>query len=91
MSQSVEFSVRTENLSWQHHRHVAPLPKTEQIKWLQRGEKEHWSAKELRDEIKSNKVSTTLAPPAGQYNLIYADQPWRYGFADSFFASHHRS
>ena len=49
---SVELSVRTDNLSWEHHKLVAPLTPAAQKKWLKKAEKEGWSVSELRKAIR---------------------------------------
>jgi hypothetical protein len=48
-----EFSRRRENLSWSHHREVAPLEPAEADRWLDRAIAEHWSQKTLRAAIKA--------------------------------------
>jgi hypothetical protein len=45
---------RTE-LTWSHHRSVAPLDSGEQVEWLQRAVDERWTKAELEDAIKQAK------------------------------------
>lgn len=45
-------SFRNENLSWSHHKHVAPLEPSEQREWLDTAEAEGWTSSELRDHLK---------------------------------------
>lgn len=78
VAQQVKFSLRNENLSWMHHRCVAPLPPREQKKWLAKAEKEGWSAAQLRREIAEANPPEELALPDGKYKVLYADPPWSY-------------
>ncbi len=52
VAQAVGFSFRNENLSWTHHRHIAPLPPAEQSAWLQSAEEQDLSVHELRRLIR---------------------------------------
>jgi len=74
---SVEFCVRTQNLSWEHHKIVAPFTKPQQKKWLKKAEKEGWSVSELRKAIRDERIVKEDNPPLeGQYNVIVIDPPW---------------
>ena len=53
VARKVEFSLRNENLSWTHHRHVAKLDPDKQEYWLNRAEKESWSERDLANGILS--------------------------------------
>ena len=74
----VEISCRNENLSFSHHKAVAPLPPEEQEYWLDKAESEGLTRRELRQEIKESKKLPTPELPEGKYNIIYADPPWQY-------------
>jgi len=53
----VEFSVRTENLSFQHHALVAPYNKTTQQKYLKHADKNELNVKAFRDYIREQRDS----------------------------------
>lgn len=80
-----ELSRRRDNLSWSHHQVVAGLTKRDQNRWLDRAEKNEWSSRDLRKELKETTEAAEETPdlPEGIYNLIYADPPWRYDFSKS--------
>jgi len=50
-SVSLRISPRGE-MSWAHHREVAALEPAEQDRWLDKAEKEDWSTRELRDQLR---------------------------------------
>jgi len=85
-------TVRTVDLSFNHHKEVAPLPPEKQEEFLKRAVDEKLSVRDLRREIKySEKEFQAAALPDGTYSVIYADPPWSYantGFAMSA-ASHY--
>jgi hypothetical protein len=68
VARKVQFSVRTENLSFTHHKIVAPLDATEQMYWLQRASSENLSAAKLREMI-GNEERLPELPESN----IYAD------------------
>jgi N6-adenosine-specific RNA methylase IME4 len=79
VSNAVETSVRTEVLSWSHHRLIAPLEPEEQKQWLDRAEKEEMSVYDLRHAIKVKKFEDKAGKlPNDKYRVIYADPPWEY-------------
>jgi len=51
VAKRVEFSLRSENLSWHCHKEVAPLEPQEQDFWLEQAEQGQWTVRELRAEI----------------------------------------
>lgn len=69
VAQNVNFSVRTENLSFGHHKLVANLEPEEQQYWLQKAEfgdldeatqtSKSWSISRLRDEMKGESEEST--------------------------------
>ena len=63
----IQFSSRNENLTFKHHRVVAPLPLKQQDRWLARAEKEGWSAGELRRQIK---LAAALGVYASRFPLL---------------------
>jgi len=83
VAKAVKLSRRRDNLSWKHHAEVASLPAREQTKWLKYAEKNELSAADLRRELRDSQSAEYIPPPAGSYDLIYADPPWRYDFAQS--------
>jgi hypothetical protein len=57
VARHVNFSVRTEKLSFGHHKLVASLPDIdEQERWLSAAAENHWSIARLRDEIYGEKA-----------------------------------
>lgn len=58
----VELSYRYDNLSFKHHRFVAPLDKNEQQYWLEQASTNNWSANRLRNEIA--KAQGEALPPS---------------------------
>jgi hypothetical protein len=55
VSNKVELCTRVHNLSWVHHRAVAPLEKDAQNKYLSLAKKNNWTEKEIRKEVKKHK------------------------------------
>lgn len=53
VAQKVPRSIRREDLSWSHHRAVAPLELPQQKQWLRRASEEHLSHHELREELRN--------------------------------------
>jgi len=78
-----EVSQRWESLSIHHHRIAAPIDPLEQrLEWLRKAEEgdglgKPWSTRRLELEIQRDK-RVKLLPPAGVYDVIYADPPWQY-------------
>jgi hypothetical protein len=52
----VELSRRRENLSFEHHKEVAPLEPEQQTQWLNTAESENLNVKELRASVKARRV-----------------------------------
>lgn len=73
-------------LSFSHHAEVAALPAPAQADLLAEAEAEGLTVKALRERVRERKHAVLPAPvlPAGVYDLLYADPPWRYddGSAD---------
>lgn len=83
-SESVESSLRKEDLSFNHHKEVAKLSEEKQIEFLTRASEEKLTVRELRQEIKKDNIVTeTFALPTGTFNIIYCDPPWQYDFAET--------
>ena len=64
-----------------HAAAVAPLAPELQRVWLETAQREGYTVRELRDEIRASsrrKVVTGQAKLQGKYRVIYADPPWRY-------------
>lgn len=73
VAQAYGFSLRNENLSWWHHREVAPLPN--RLEWLRRAEENNWTVEQLRDASRTRKPAPE--PPAvGAYRTVILDPPW---------------
>lgn len=78
VSKSVDSCIRIQDLSWEHHHIVAPLPEAQQKKWLERAIKEKLTVRQLRQEIQKVKTPDL---PAKKFAVVYADPPWRYEFS----------
>lgn len=68
--------------SLSHAAEVAPMDRSDQVRWLDKAKTEGWTRNELRKEIKAasrRKVIEGQAVLEGQYRVIYADPPWKYG------------
>lgn len=87
-----EFSDRSENLSWTHHRMAAGLPIEQRRELLARAAAEELSVREVRAEV--SRIRNRVAAPANEntcavddlaklvgrkFSTIYADPPWLYG------------
>lgn len=85
VSNEFEISRRRDILSWSHHETVAPLPPAEQDELLDRAESEGLSRQQLRKLVRERRHANRTAPPlpAGVYELLLADPPWRYDFAET--------
>jgi N6-adenosine-specific RNA methylase IME4 len=66
---------RRNNLTWGHHREVAPLEPPEQDEWLNEAENNRWSVHELRKALRK-RGSATPDLPGTRYGCIVADPPW---------------
>jgi hypothetical protein len=53
IASAVETSTRVEDLSWSHHREVAPLNSTQQTFWLAKAQSEKWTVSELRQALRA--------------------------------------
>jgi len=83
---AVPLSMRMDKLSFTHHAIVAPLPPSEQKKWLKQAADEGMSVAALRAATANARATKELEErplPSGKFNLIYADPPWRYDFSVS--------
>ncbi len=84
---NVKLSTRVDNLSWAHHRLIAPLPPREQKKWLKKAEKEGWSVAELRKAIRQERLdaerTAAKKPSCDAVGVLLADPPWQYDFSET--------
>jgi N6-adenosine-specific RNA methylase IME4 len=89
VSRNVDLNQRRDDVSWTHHRMVAPLPSQEQERWLEKAAPEPGQKKakltvaELRQEIKHERdaLQATRLRELGEpdpFGVVYADPPWRY-------------
>jgi hypothetical protein len=80
VARNVQFSVRTENLSFTHHKLVAPLNPDEQVYWLQRASAEGLSVARLREMI-DGEQSLPVLPESNLYadieNRKRMNRVWR--------------
>jgi hypothetical protein len=82
----VEFSRRRENLSFKHHEEIAALVGSEQSTWLDRAEREGWTATELRDRVKQHERSIGTFPLSRIAERLadrQADADWRDADGDT--------
>jgi len=56
VSKNIELSRRRDKLSFAHHQEVAPFEPGEQDYWLDEAEKNNWTRKELRQQIRESKI-----------------------------------
>jgi N6-adenosine-specific RNA methylase IME4 len=83
----VPISVRTEVLSWSHHRVVASLEPHDQKNWLNTAITKHLTVAGLKKKIKEAQAEMRLVKmPTGVYRVIYADVPWPT--ASEFFSNY---
>ena len=57
VAEKIPLSVRTDILSFDHHRRVAPLKPAEQKKWLRRAVDEEMTVAELRRAIRAERLA----------------------------------
>ena len=62
VSSSVESGFRNPDLSWTHHRYVAPLPSAGQEQWLAIAVEEQIGANDLRDRISRKRIEDSGGP-----------------------------
>jgi hypothetical protein len=68
----IETSRRRENLRFSHHREVASLPAPEQDKWLNKAEKENLGPKDLRREIRRERMQADVDDTATwSVNMVF--------------------
>ncbi len=82
---NVAASVRTDALSFTHHKLVAQLPARKQVAWLKRAARDTLTVGQMRKAMRDEHAANSATPPLpdGEYNLILADPPWRYDFSKS--------
>ena len=87
VAEQCEFGRRRPKLSWSHHREVAALDPTEQDALLDAAERDSWSRNELRKAVRAYRralAASQAGPlPDGKFDVILADPPWPYDFAES--------
>jgi N6-adenosine-specific RNA methylase IME4 len=65
-----------------HANEVAPLPRVDQARLLEKATVEGWNVRDLRNNIRierRRKVIEGQAVLEGMFRVIYADPPWLYG------------
>jgi N6-adenosine-specific RNA methylase IME4 len=75
----------TNNLSYTHFEETAHLSKEKLEYFLTRANNEKLTTRELKEVIRkdSHADKKPLPLPEGIYNIIYADPPWQYDFAET--------
>ncbi|MEI5100561.1 LmbU family transcriptional regulator [Streptomyces sp. PmtG] len=63
-------SRRRDALSLQHHAEVAALSKADQDRWLRQAEKEKWSTRRLRKELRQTQESADGAPKGTSIKFV---------------------
>lgn len=58
VSERVALSLRSESLSWSHHREVAPLKAKDQKHWLALASENKWSVSQLRQAIRASQAES---------------------------------
>jgi N6-adenosine-specific RNA methylase IME4 len=84
VARAVACSRRREDLTWAHHVEVAGLDAAKQRQWLAlaatgNGNGRRWSVRELRVAVQGARPNGGLRLPPGQFAVILADPPWKYG------------
>ena len=80
VADSVESSLRKEDLSYKHHEEVAKLTPEKQVEFLNKAVDEKLSVRELREEVRKKDIKESYPEmPTNKYRVIYADPPWKYG------------
>lgn len=79
IARSVEPSRRREGLSFGHHACVASMSADEQDDWLDDAERQEWSVRELREEIRRSREGREPQTPALQLRIV--DQHYRIALA----------
>lgn len=59
VSSKVQMSLRNDNLSWTHHKLIAPLSPDKQKYWLDRAEAEKMSTRQLRENLEAEGLINT--------------------------------
>lgn len=72
VARNVHFSVRTEQLSFSHHKLVASMPEDEQIDWLSKALVGKWSVDTLRKQIKGK--AEAKAKAKAKESLLLAEE-----------------
>lgn len=72
-----ESCVRTQDLTFEHHRIVANHPQAGEL--LEWAAEEGATVKQLRERVREIKAAESPPLPDGVYRVIYADPPWEYG------------
>lgn len=88
-----ETSDRSDVLSWTHHQAAASLPKDDRAALLAEAERNEWSVRDLKAEVRQRKNRIGSAPSGDtctttdlhkliargdRFGCIYADPPWLY-------------
>ncbi|MFH1486533.1 MAG: hypothetical protein ABIH46_10710 [Chloroflexota bacterium] len=77
VARKVDFYTRSEQLPFEHHRKVAPLPPPEQERLLREAEKKGWSSSRLGEEVRATRGDP---PPRRLYEgegvLQFDDDGW---------------
>lgn len=86
LAKAFDFSRRREKLSFKHHMEVAALESPVADELLDQAESGDWSSATLRKQAADRRAADTVESkplPPGKFNVILADPPWRYDFAQS--------
>ncbi len=87
VANKIQTSRRREVLTFSHHVEVAALEPAEQDQLLDAAEKKGWSSNELRKAVRAYRralAASQAGPlPDGKFDVILADPPWPYDFAES--------
>jgi len=94
VSEQVKPALRNADLSFSHHKEVAPLTTEKQEQFQKKAVEEKLTVRELRKEIQQDKfaeLQRDIPLPQDKYDVIYADPPWKYDdkLIDGYGAAEH--
>lgn len=86
VANSIPPAERRRDLTFSHHSETAQMSSEDRASWLDRAATEQWTQRELRRQIRLERVAQLRAARAartpletmGRYPVIYADPPWQY-------------
>jgi len=84
---NVAASVRTDGLSFTHHKLVAHLPARQQVAWLKRAARDTLTVGQMRKAIRQQRLdaerTAAKKPGCDAVGVLLADPPWQYDFSET--------